>query len=672
MIGKLAFRNMKKSMSDYAVYFVTLIIGVSVFYVFNAISDQKIMLQVLKNDMEILELMKSTLSVASVIVSVVLAFLVVYASSFLVKRRKKEFGIYMLLGMGKGKIAGILMAETVIIGMISLVVGLGFGIIFSQGMSVLVAKLFEADMSKFTFDLSVGAVGKTAFYFLIMYALVLLLDVFVVGKSRLITLLNARGKTEKNTARNPWICLVVFAIAAVVLGHAYYMMTARIQDIEETSQLLLQIVKGIVSTILIFWSLSGLLIFLAKMRKKFYMKKLNAFTTKEISSRVNTNVIAGSIICLLLFITICVFSSSFSINHSLNENLRTLVPADVNFDVSYEPKKSSEDGKKSVSEVFRESGIDADMFRDVVELNVYLYGVYDRQEEAYVQDRSNVFAGNQEVVKLSDYNRVAKLYGLEQYTLAEDEYVVVADYNYNMQIYNQENLAKNQSIYLGGKEYHPKYRECKNGFLYMQQNPCNLGFTVVPDSVPEDENLHLSESFFVANYNPGYPGGTDKIDKLVNSDNFVKRVRKKAGEQINVISKSQIYQNSIGLTAMVVFLGLYLGIIFLIASSALLSLKELSQAADNREKYQILRKIGVDEKMIHRSLFCQNLIFFGIPLLLAVIHSVFGIQVCVYIVEVFGKTGLVPAILFTAAVILAVYAVYFVITYRCCRRIVDE
>lgn len=672
MVFKLAFRNMKKSMSDYAVYFVTLIIGVSVFYVFNAVSEQRIMVSIFKNDLEILDLIKTVLSGASVIVSAALAFLVVYASSFLMKRRKKEFGIYMLLGMEKKKIAGILMAETVIIGIISLLVGLGFGVVLSQGMSILAAKLFEADMSKFTFDISVGAIGRTTVYFLIMYGLVLLLDIFVVGKSRLITLLTAQKKTEKNIARNPWLCLVVFIVAAVVLGHAYYIMTARAQYIEETSELVTQIVKGIVSTVLIFWSLSGLLIFLAKLRKKSYLRGLNAFTTKEISSRVNTNVFAGSIICLSLFITICIFSSSFSINKSMNDNLKTLVPVDVNLSVEYEPGKPLENGGKSVSEVLRECDIDTDMFRDVVEFKIWRYGAYDEEEEQYISDGENVFAGNQDVVKLSDYNRVAKLYGLEQYTLADNEYMVIADYSYSVDTYNKEQLANNQSIYLGGKEYHPKYKECKDGFIFIQQNHTNFGITVVPDSVPADENLHSSEAVFLANYNPDHAKGTEKIDEFVSSGKIVKRVLDKSGENLYVNSKTDIYQESIGLAALSVFLGLYIGIIFLIVSTALLSLKELSQAADNREKYQVLRKIGVDEKMIHRSLLRQNLIFFGFPLLLAVIHSVFGIQVCVFILEMFGKSGLLQAIIFTAVVILAVYVVYFVVTYRCSRRIVDE
>lgn len=655
---------MKKSMSDYAVYFVTLIIGISVFYVFNAISDQTVVTKIFTNDYDILNLMKSTLSVASVIVSVVLAFLIVYASSFLMKRRKKEFGIYMLLGMGKKKIAGVLMAETVIIGILSLLAGMGVGIILSQGMSLLVAKLFEADMSQFTFDVSAEAVGKTVIYFLIMYALVLLLDIFVVGKSRLINLLNAEKKTEKNIAKNPWICLVVFVAAAVVLGHAYWMVTANAEQLTEQSQILFQIIKGIIATFLIFWSLSGLLIFLSKIRKKSYLRGINTFTTKEISSRVNTNVFAGSIICLLLFITICIFSTSFSINKSMNDNLRTLVPVDVNLMYCYDQGLPFDSEKEFMAEKLQAEGVDIDLFKNSVEFTGYEYYNWDEKEEVNYSDSRNVFANTGKIIKLSDYNKVAEIYGLKKQTLAEDEYLVISNYDSTANSYNEHFLKKGHVIRLGGKEYHPRYKECQDGFLDMSSNPSEIGFTVMPDDIPADENLHPDRSYYIANYDTNKKS-VEEMDRLLNNEKMIEK-------GIYSSTRTEIYQRSIGLTALIVFLGLYLGIIFVLASFALLSLKELSQAADSREKYRILRRIGVDERMIHRSLFRQNLIFFSTPLFLAVIHSIFGIQVCIYIMEVFGKTGLLFSIVATSVVLLAIYTIYFTVTYRCSRKIINE
>ncbi len=667
MTGKLALRNMKRSMSDYAVYFVTLIIGISVFYVFNAISDQKVVLSIYKSDYSVIDLLRNIISVASVIVSVVLAFLVVYASNFLIRRRKKEFGVYMLLGMGKKKIAGILMMETVIIGIISLVVGLGIGIILSQGMSILVAKLFEADMSKFSFEVSTGAVGKTILYFLVVYAFVLLLDLFMIGKSRLIQLLNAERRSEKRTAKNPYVCLVVFILAAAVLGHAYYRVTAAAENIDTQAALLIEIAKGIVSTFLIFWSLSGFLIFVAKLRKKSYFKGINVFTTKEISSRINTNVLAGSIICLLLFLTICIFSSSFSINNSLNENVKTLMPADVQF---YNYIKVNDDvrgvkEKTPISEYLKHKKVDLHMFSESAEVLLYMY----QEEDMSVYNEAgggNVFTTGA-ILAQSDYNKVAAINGLEPVSLEKDEYTIVANYDYLVSEWNKRMLA-GQKIHLAGKEYHPASSECVNGFLQMSSNPTNSGFTVVPDEAVSDESLMPYSWFYIANYNENYAKGVEYVEQFLNNETF----KKSLGSHTYVETREYMLSKSISLASLIVFLGLYLGIIFLLASSALLSLKELTQAADNRDKYEILRKIGIDEKMIHRSLFRQNAIFFGMPLGLAVIHSIFGIQVCTYILEVFGKSGLTQAIVMTAVGLLVIYLIYFIITFRCSRRIIRE
>lgn len=667
MTGKLALRNMKRSMSDYAVYFVTLIIGISVFYVFNAISDQKVVLSIYKNDYSIIDLLRNIISVASVIVSVVLAFLVVYASNFLIRRRKKEFGVYMLLGMGKKKIAGILTMETVIIGIISLVVGLGIGIILSQGMSILVAKLFEADMSKFEFEVSVSAVVKTLLYFLVVYAFVLLLDMFMIGKSSLIRLLNAERRSEKRTVKNPYVCVIVFIVAAVVLGHAYYRVTASPENIDTQAALLIEILKGIVSTFLIFWSLSGFLIFVAQLRKKSYYKGINVFTTKEISSRINTNVLAGSIICLLLFLTICIFSSSFSINNSLNENAKTLMPADVQFHnyVNMDDEENVGDQKTPISEYLKRKKVDLNMFRESVEVLLYMY--QEEDESVYNEvGGGNVFTTGA-ILPQSDYNKVAAFNGLDPVSLEKDEYVIVANYDYIVSELNKRMLA-GQKIRLAGKEYHPASSECVNGFLEMSANPSNSGFTVVPDEAFSDERLMPYSWFYIANYDENYDKGVDYVEQFLNSKKF----KKSLGSHVYVETREYILAQSISLSSLIVFLGLYLGIIFLLASSALLSLKELTQAADNRDKYAILRKIGIDEKMINRSLFRQNAIFFGLPLGLAVIHSVFGIQVCTYILEVFGKSGLTQAIVLTAVGLLVIYMIYFIITYRCSRRIIRD
>ena len=141
---------------------------------------------------------------------------------------------------------------------------------------------------------------------------------------------------------------------------------------------------------------------------------------------------------------------------------------------------------------------------------------------------------------------------------------------------------------------------------------------------------------------------------------------------IGASTKLAIYEGSIGLGAMITFIGLYLGIIFLIASAAILALKELSESTDNKERFRMLRKIGTDEKMLNKALFRQIGIFFLFPLIIAIIHSIFGIKFCLYILETFGKGELLKSIIMTAGIIVFVYGGYFIITYLCSKNIIKE
>lgn len=674
MLFKISIRNMKKSIRDYMIYFATLIIGVAVFYVFNALEKQTIMLKVSSSTHDIIKMMNSMMPVISVFVAFVLGFLIVYASNFLMKRRKKEFGIYMTLGMSKRKISMILLLETLIIGGISLAAGLLIGVVASQGMSIVVANMFEADMTEFTFVLSESAIGKTILYFCIMYLVVLLMDTLVVGRTKLIHLMNAGRKSEKNTAKNPFICIIVFVIAVVVLASAYYNVTAGKENLVTEGQVATQIVKGIVTTFVIFWSLSGLLTFICKKNKKFYNKGLNSFTVKELSSRINTTVFSGSIICLMLFITICVLSSAMSVRKAMNDNLKEMVTMDINLTM---------DGNSpySLSDVFKKTNVDMSMFKDEVYVQSYKgnLSAYDMSKK-YI-DKQSQKSGNsikdfykvkkEEFMKVSDYNRVAKAYGLEQYHLEEDEYMVVADYDSMVAVRN-EGLKENYVIKLGDKEYRSKYKECKDGFILMAENHINFGIILVPDNA-DLSDLKSDTYYFMANYNAKNEKEAEKIEQYIISDTFAYKVcpSDKKWPEIDGTTKRSIYEGSVGLTTMMVFIGVYLGFIFMVSGAAILALKELSEAADNREKYVILRKIGVDEKDIAKSLFSQCAAFFGLPLFIAVIHSIFGIQVCVYILETIGTTGVVYSILVTAVMIAAIYGIYFLITYYSSKKIIE-
>ncbi len=681
MLFKLSIKNIQKSMKDYAVYFFTLIIGVAVFYMFNAIETQTVLLDVSDYMREYIGIMSDVLSAVSVFVSVILGFLIIYASRFLMKRRNKEFGVYLTLGMGKRKISMILFIETLLIGVISLVVGLGFGICGSQVLSVLVSNIFEADMTKFEFVVSVEACAKSVIYFGIMYFLVMIFNTVVISRCRLIELLQAGKKSEEVKMKNPLLCVVVFLISAAALCYAYYIVTAGIDKLDDTNFVFFIIGIGAVSTFFIFWSVSGLLLKIVMHCKKIYYKGLNSFILRQISSKINTMVLSMTVICLMLFVTITVLSCFLSIKNAMSSNLSELAPVDLQMGIEMNVKKGQGHYNKkqrnhvgsTVLELYKKLGADIEpYFKEYVE--VYLY---ETKKLTFSDTLGSTVAGMKELypymdynvpevlITISDYNKVAKIYGKETYSLAEDEYMIIANFEPKIEMRN-EALKKQEKITVFNYSLKPKYTECKDGFIEMEGSPANEGILVIPDTAADDK--YIARNVLIGNYKTTDKKEKYKIDEVLNS---VKPYEK---DYIlpNGSSKVGIIDGNIGSGAMLTFIGIYLGIIFLISSAAILALKELSESSENIERYQMLRRIGADEKMISVALFRQIGIFFLFPLAFACIHAVFGIKFTTYFLAAFGQTNLLPPIIVTAGILIFIYGGYFLITYMYSKTIIRE
>lgn len=666
MYFKLALKNVKKSFKDYAVYFFTLIVGVSIFYMFNSIESQTLMLELTNTKHEMLETMAQVLSIISVFVAFILAFLIIYASGFLMKRRKKEFGIYMLLGMKKRKISRIILAETLLVGIISLIVGLVVGIGLSQLMSVVVANMFEANMTNFAFTFSSSALLKTCIYFAIIYLVIMIFNVISVNRCKLIDLINSKKKSEQVKLKNMTLCVIIFLMAVAMLGYAYYNVTINRDNLVKQEQVLMQIILGIVSTFLIFWSLSGMLLKIVMTMKKTYYKGINAFVTKQLSSKINTTVISTTIICLMLFVTICIFSTAMSLNDAMNDKIAELPNVDI------EINKNKDGNGCSIKEEFKQNNIDTEKyFKEIHSLDIYSTNQVTQKdalgetiEEVLEENPSMKLALNEEeqMIKISEYNEIAKLLGKETFELENDQYIVISDQEYMSRIRSRA-LRTNPILNINGKQYAPKYEEIKNISLEIDSDMKNTGIIVIPDNAVSEDMKAINKVF--ANYNTD-----DKKEKLRIEDEVKKKLQN-FGHTYS-ITRQELADSSIGFGAMVVFLGLYLGIVFLISSGAIIALKELSESNDNKERYDVLRKIGCSEKVINRALFKQIGLFFLFPLLLAVIHSIPGISVASYMIENMGKGNMLNSIILTAGFIILIYGGYFLISYFSSKRIIRE
>lgn len=694
MLFKLSFNNMKKSIKDYSIYFLTLVLGVSIFYMFNSLDSQQAMLQVSQSQREIIKLMITMLGFVSVFVAVVLGLLIVYANNFLINRRKKEFGIYMTLGMGRKQISKIILMETIFVGVISLAVGLIIGVFASQFMSVLVAKMFEADMSEFQFVFSKDACVKTCIYFAVMYLAVIIFNTIAVSRYKLINLLNANKKNEQVKIKNPIISILIFIIGASVLGYAYWKVTADAHSIDEAEKILPPIIMGIVSTILIFWSLSGFILQIIQKNKKIYLKDTNMFVLRQMNNKINTNTVSMSVICLMLFMTISILSTSLSLRNTMQRELVDMTPVDVNlYKTSNLPesymkygrevkttKEQREDSRISIQETMINNKFDMNNLKDVVEISLYATNdltlgdsLGDKIGEIKAKFPMLAYDTAEQIVKVSDYNKIAKLYGIEQYDLSDDEYIILCDFDSMKSIRNEAISGGANKLTIAGKEYKSKYNECKEGFVVMSTSHTNTGIIIVPDNCPLTEDMK-ERSLLAGNYNANTDEERQKIEEMFTSGDsgFVQNLNEK-GIDIDGLTKTSIMEASVGIATIVTFIAIYLGVIFLIASSAILALKQLTESSDNKQRYTILRKIGCDEKIINRSLFRQIGIFFGLPMILGVIHSIFGIQFALEMMSgLASKEDLVPSIVATVIIIGIIYGSYFLATYFGSKNIIKE
>lgn len=687
MLFKLSIKNMRKTIKDFAIYFLTLVLGVAIFYMFNSLDSQEAMMQVSSSTRELIKLMITMLGFVSVFVAIILGLLIVYANNFLINRRKKEFGTYMMLGMSKGQISRILLIETIFVGIISLIVGLVIGVFASQFMSVLVGKLFAADMSKFEFVFSKDACIKTCIYFAVMYIAVMIFNTFTISRYKLINLLNASKKNEQIKIKNLWVCILVFIIGVVILGYAYYKVTGGVNELSTADTILPIILMGIVGTILVFWSVSGFILKLVQLRKNIYLKDVNMFVLRQLHNKINTTVVSMSIICLMLFMTITILSSALSLNNTMRKDLEDTTPVDLNlYKTANLPenekmsKAQIEDSRKTMIQTLEDNGFDMTKLKDVVEIPIYatneltwrdtLSPVYDEVKQQFP---NLLYETAEEIVKVSDYNKVARLYGNTEYQLKDDEYIILCDFD-NMKNFRNKALKADSTITLAGKEYKSKYDECQNGYIYMAGSHINNGIILVPDNCNLTEDMK-EETFLAANYNATTEEEKEEIEKICTGETeteFSKNLNEK-DITIDGMTKIAIIESSLGVSTIVLFIAIYLGIIFLIASSAILALKQLTESSDNKQRYAILRKIGADEKMINGALFKQIGIFFLMPLILAIIHSIFGIQFVMTMMSVLADAKeLLPSAIATAVIIGVIYGAYFMATYLGSKNIIKE
>ncbi|MDK0620195.1 ABC transporter permease [Clostridium perfringens] len=667
MYFKIALNNVRKSFKDYSIYFLTLTLGVCIFYAFNSIGDQKAFLELGKRQAEYINILQRLISGISVFISCVLGGLILYANNFLVKKRKKELGIYMTLGMGKNKISKILTYETALVGIISLVVGLGVGIIVSQGISAFASKLFEVSLSNYKFLLSTDAILKTVLYFGIIFILVMIFNTFVISKYKLIDMLTAAKKNEDIKIKNPILTAIIFFISLGLLGVAYKLVIK--VGLDPTNSMFLgSIVLGVLGTLLLFFSLAGFVLYVLQRNKNVYLKGLNIFVLRQMNSKINTNFLSMTVICLMLFLTISTLATGLSFKNALEKGLENTTPFDASATYYID-----EDSKiKTAEESIKELGFKFNPEDKIVSYNEYklektnLESLLNKNAEGKNKKEiveAMTYKGTN-AISISSYNDIRALSGEKSLSLANNEVLISSNLG-EVENTLKNILKNNEKIEIDGKEY----KIANNALIgegkvikeaFESTGMTNNFFTlIVPDNIVS--NLKPIANKININF-PKNSNEEERVQKLFNEYRDGVVDSSKYGF-VNGYTKARIYEDNNGMTNIVLFIGIYLGVIFLISSTAVLALQQLSEASDSIDRYKSLRRTGVSQKMINKSIFTQVSIYFGLPLAVALVHSVVAIKVVNGFLTMFNRPDIGVSSLVTALIMVIVYGGYFYATY---------
>lgn len=723
MLCKLAWGNVRRAGRDYLVYLLTLTLGVTVFYAFNTISMQ---VDIAGIDEEgLAQVMGSMLGDLTYFLAGVMAFLMVYANNFIMKRRKKEFGLYQVLGMGRGRVATIMALETVIVSVGAFVAGIMLGVGLSQLMTFFTASLFKTQIANFHFFFSVHAFNLTLACMLVMFVLTLLLNLRAVRRTKLIELMGAERRNETIKTRNPWIAIAIFAVGVVLVGVAYYRLlrdgfplTATDSKLQEAmNQFGITTAMVTVGTFALFWGLSGMLIKLLQSLRGVYWRGLNMFTVRQLAAKVNTVCFSMGVIAMILFLAIISVTCGMSIASVMNENLERYNPADMSQTYVYYTPDTLDYYKEYVNPseadrmVLADSTVDlysawhgdpwhgdrkdksadnndetgkkvniADVAGEHVQIDSYLSYPLGGSNPSVIPSEmcktmgeklpkafegSNADMTGLSVTPASQYNKLRQMMGEEPVSIGRDQYLLTCDMGGELVDLYTKYMAGGHALTLGGHTLKPATDKSDEDTAAIANSAMgsNVGTVVVADELLSQLNLQPYSSSLLVNYKQGMDTTeADESIKYTVLDNLLVD-GKEPGSWGIFITRSEMYAQAAQMNGLISYLAIYIGFVLVVACAAILSIQQLSNVADGSRSYRVLAQIGCDDRQIRHSVMAQQAVFFLFPLAVGLAHSFVALKVIIELVSIFGNMSIGGTVGLTCAIFLAAYGGYFLVTY---------
>lgn len=654
---KLAITNIKKNTKTYIPYIIASILTISMFYIICSLGNNPNISKACGTDS-----MKYILFLGTWVCGIFAIIFLFYTNSFLMKRRKKEFGLYNILGMEKKHISIIVLCETLIISTISLSLGLILGILFDKLMLLIILSMFTVEIP-LGFHISPESFPATLTLFSCIFVLIFLNSIRQIHLSKPIELLQGSTIGEKEP-KAKWLLAL---IGAICLGTGYYISLTTTNPIAALTMFFIAVILVIIGTYLLFTAGSIVLLKALRKNKNYYYKTKNFISISGMIYRMKQNSVGLANICILSTMVLVMISSTFSLWMGMNDVLEDYYPRDFAFTPFSNSEKSSSDLKLWINNTLDENQAEA---KDIIEYS-YLNFAAVENKDTFILDKDNPAYSNMlnEIrnlffITLDDYNKINN----SNKTLKKDEVLIYSNRDkYNM-----------QEIKISDKTF--KVKEIFDDFpdnKLMSSNVASSHFIVVKDSTILNDLDKFQKNKYgdmASDIKYYYAFNVDGNSKKIIDINtkFENDIQKMGTYEEN--TDKFIYEGSIncreterndfiGIYGGLYFIGVFLGVLFIIATILIMYYKQISEGYDDKSRFEIMQKVGISHKEIKQSIHSQVLIVFFLPLIVAGIHIAFAFP---FITRLLALLSLTNIKLFGMATVggFLIFSAFYAIVYK--------
>lgn len=593
------------------------------------------------------EALKIILSLSVHVIEIFALIFLFYTNSFLIKRRKREIGVYHILGMGKPQLAKMLVIETVVTGAVSILGGIFFGTALAKLMYALLKRMIHYD-NKLAFRMSWEIVGNTVLFFILIFALTLIYNLLQIRLANPIELLHAGSQGEREP-KTKWLMTLA---GIIFLGIGYYIALMTKDPLKALQLFFVAVVCVIIGTYALFTAGSIAFLKLLRKNKNFYYKTKHFTSISGMLYRMKQNAVGLANICILSTMVLVIISSTVSLYIGREDVLRTRYPQEVYITNSVSDDAENQKLRDMAEKICQENDVEITgekSWHIAVFVKIKNGEVYS---STMTDDYTSADLTFFDVIPLADYNQLTG----EKMELGDKEAILFT----NGENYGKDSIQIDKETWMVKKELDSAPFGKKS-----DSNTEKVYYMIVKDEDEFMEN-YLKENQLEADDKPvewrdsfNLKGSEDKKLKAVKA---LKKQTESEFENASVEGRHLEKETFFGLYGGVFFIGMYLGSLFLMATVLIIYYKQISEGFDDRERYQIMQKVGMSKREVKASIRSQILMVFFLPLVMAIIHIAFAFPVITKLLAVFYLKNTKLFLGCTAGTV-GIFAVFYVIVF---------